>query len=189
MIRPEVSAVAAEKHGQTFAILDVDNDGYLRRDDFEALAVRLATGAADPDAQHIREVYLTFWSHLAMELDLPDHGTLARDDFINAMHSILRSTPDSFEQVIASMPRGILTLYDADGDGRLSASEFLRMQKALGTQPDRARIALLALDRDADGFINGGDLVHATREFVLSDDPHAPGNWLFGGLTPPKPPL
>jgi len=179
-----VSDVAAEKYGQTFDFLDVDHDGFLEEADFEAIAERLAVGAAASDAEVARDAYVKFWNSLAYQLGVASDGRLSRQEYIEGCGEIVKSSPTGFDHAIAQMPRAILALYDHDRDGMLSAKEFLAMQSALGVSQERARIALLALDHDADGFVDGGELMQACREFMLSDDPHAPGNWLLGGLQP-----
>jgi Ca2+-binding EF-hand superfamily protein len=179
-----VSEVSAEKHRQEFDILDVDHDGYLEEADIEEIATRLATGAAAHDVELVRDAYLKFWNSLAFMLRISPDDRITRDQYIEGIDEIVKSSPDGFDHAIAQIPRAILALYDHDHDGRLSAKEFLAMQAALGVSPEHSQIALLALDRDADGFIDGTDLIRATREFELSDDPHAPGNWLLGGLKP-----
>ena len=179
-----VSPVAAEKHGQSFDFLDVDADGSLDRTDFVAVAARLAEGAGAKEHETVRDAYLMFWERLAVELAVDPDGTIGREQFIEGLDKLAKATPTAFEEAIAQMPLALLALYDHDGDGRLNKSEFMAMQTALGVPKDRARISLLALDRDADGMIGGADLLAACREFVLSEDPHAPGNWLFGGLAP-----
>lgn len=179
-----VSEVAAEKHGQTFDFLDVDQDGYLEEADFEAIAARLAYGAAARDGELVRDAYLKFWYSLAYQLGVSPDDRMSREQYIEGLDKIAKSSPHGFDHAIAQMPRAIGLLYDHDHDGMLSAKEFLAMQAALGIDREHAKIALLALDRDADGFIGAVDLMQACREFVLSDDPHAPGNWLFGGLKP-----
>lgn len=182
-----ISNVMAEKRGQAFDTLDTDGDGYLRRADFAVIADRLAAGAGVTDDAPVRHAYLGFWNTLARHLRLSDDGRISRGQYIAAVHELVSSSPDGFDEVISYMPKAIIALYDADGDGRLDHREFLAMEAALGVDPAGARISLLALDRDADGFVVGADLLQAAREFVVSNDPHASGNWLFGGLKPPPP--
>lgn len=179
-----VSDVAAEKHGQTFDFLDVDGDGYLDEADFEAIAARLTAAAGSPDGEVVRDAYVKFWNSLAFQLGVNPRGRLSRAQYIEGCDEIGKSSPTGFDHAVAQMPRAILALFDHDGDGMLSSKEFMTMQRALGVPRESAKIALLALDRNADGFVDGIDLMKACREFMLSDDPHAPGNWLFGGLKP-----
>lgn len=179
-----VSDVAAEKHGQTFDFLDINRNGYLQRGDFEDIAKRLARSASNEDMHIVVSAYLQFWEDLCRKLKVADDGQISRDEYIEGIEAVAKSSPHGFDEGIAQMPRAILVLYDADGDGRLSAKEFLAFQTALGVAPEQASIGLLAIDRDADGFVTAEDLMQACREFVCSDDPHAPGNWLFGGLKP-----
>ncbi|GIH03372.1 calcium sensor EFh [Rhizocola hellebori] len=178
-----VSAVAAEKHGQTFDLFDIDDDGYLTRADFEAIATRLTQAADKTHDQSLYDAYLHFWNSLAGEVGIDPEGRMTRQEFIEGLDRLMK-TSTGFDEVIAQMPYAVLALYDRDGDGRVSREEFLAMQTAAGVSRDKAEIALLALDRDADGVIGVEDLLAAVREFMLSDDLFAPGNWLFGGLEP-----
>jgi Ca2+-binding EF-hand superfamily protein len=179
-----VSDLAAEKHGQTFDVFDADEDGYLDRGDLDALAARLAEGAGVGDSSVLHEVYLKFWESLAGELGIDTDASMSREAFIEGLDRLAKLTPTGFDEAIAQIPRAVLAIYDRDGDGKVSGEEFLAMQAASGVPKEKAEIALLALDRDADGMLGVDDLVAATREFILSDDLYAPGNWLFGGLAP-----
>ena len=176
-----VSDVAAEKNGQTFDVFDADGDGYVERADFETLAARLAETAGVSDHQSLRDVYVRFWEGLARELGIGPDARMSREAFIEGMDSLAKSTPTGFEEAVAQI---VLAIYDRDGDGKVSGEEFLAIQAASGVPRDKAEISLLALDRDADGMLGVDELVIAIREFILSDDLHAPGNWLFGGLEP-----
>jgi Ca2+-binding EF-hand superfamily protein len=179
-----VSDVAAEKHGQSFDLLDVDDDGYLERADFELIATRLSQGAGAGNLTIMHEAYVKLWTSLAGELGIDADAKMARDEFIHGLDAIAKSTPSGFDNAIAQIPVAILALYDRDRDGKLSKEEFQAMQAAWGVSKDKTDIALLALELDDDGMICVEYLLAACREFVLSEDLYAPGNWLLGGLAP-----
>ncbi len=179
-----VSDVAAEKHGQWFDILDAGCHGYLRRDDFQAISARLARHAGATEAPALTEAYLLLWQCLDTELRVGPHGKMTRQQFVEGLDTLVKSANAGFERAVARIPSAVAALFDADADGRLTRDELLAMLAALGLSGDKADIALLALDHDADGYIDCEDLMAATREFILSEDPFAPGNWLLGGLTP-----
>ena len=74
----------------------------------------------------------------------------------------------------------MLELWDRDGDGKLSADEYVKLEWCYGVTEEAAREAFRHLDRDGDGYLTLEEGMKAIEEFYLSDDPDAPGNWLFG---------
>ena len=51
-----------------------------------------------------------------------------------------------------------------------------------GLRSTQARQVFLDLDVDGDGSVTRDELMAMAHEFYRSDDPHAPGNRLFGAL-------
>ena len=179
-----VSDVAAEKLGQWFDMLDTAGHGYLIRGDFLAVADRVARSAGVAQAPALTEAYLNLWTALADGLGMHPDGKLSREQYIRGVATLARADPRFVESSMVRICGAGVALYDTDADGRLSREEFLTMLAAFGVSAQRAQIAHLALDKNADGYIFGEDMLAAAREFILSDDPHAFGNWLFGGLEP-----
>ncbi|MCX5127041.1 EF-hand domain-containing protein [Streptomyces sp. NBC_00347] len=67
------------------------------------------------------------------------------------------------DALIAAKLRNRFTLFDRDGDGRITkASAFTR------------------LDRDGDGRISRDELAQAFEEYFTGTDRDLPGNWLYG---------
>ncbi|MFD6877298.1 MULTISPECIES: hypothetical protein [unclassified Streptomyces] len=54
--------------------------------------------------------------------------------------------------------------------------------KSLGASPADLKVAFAKLDTDGDGTLGREEIRRATEEYYTSEDPTAPGNWLFGNL-------
>jgi Ca2+-binding EF-hand superfamily protein len=75
----------------------------------------------------------------------------------------------------------ILAMLDRDRDGKVSQAEYVA--SAPPGVPETAQAALFArLDRDRDGYLTNQEVLQAVQEFMLGEDPGAPGNDLLGPL-------
>jgi Ca2+-binding EF-hand superfamily protein len=68
---------------------------------------------------------------------------------------------------------------DQDRDGFITGEEYIRFLAAR-TPRENHRAAFERLDTDSDGRLTAADLIKRFREFLLSNDPEAPGNLLYG---------
>jgi len=55
--------------------------------------------------------------------------------------------------------------------------------RALNVDERASREAFSRIDTDHDGKIDEAQYIDAWRDFYVSDDLSAPGNWLFGDLS------
>lgn len=91
-------------------------------------------------------------------------------------------TGDRFEAVFRPLAMAVATLCDTDGDGQINQDEFRAMQDSFGTVPTDTDAAFTALDTDKSGTITVDEYLVAVRQYYTSDDPEAPGNWLYGKI-------
>ncbi len=85
-----------------------------------------------------------------------------------------------FNEIITEQVKAVMGLWDQDRDGRLSADEFVKLEWCYAIDEEAAREAFRHLDRSGDGYLTIAECHRAAEEFYRSDDPNAPGNWLFG---------
>lgn len=179
------AALHATKLNRRFDLLDADSDGYLEREDFEALAHRLVQGftcASDsPQAQAVVKTYLEFWEGFIKPMDADGDGKVSREEFVSTVTGRVRAG-DSFDRTYRPHMEAVVNLADADGDGVLSRGEFIRLGALAGVSEEQSNRSFLQIDTDGNGSLTAQELVAAAREFYLSDDPDAVGNHLFGQL-------
>ncbi|WP_018349752.1 EF-hand domain-containing protein [Longispora albida] len=172
-----------QKYTRRFRLLDLDGDGYVQESDFGSLGRRMiaASGSAEDPARaaEISEVYRDGWHRLCAATGTSTDDRVARDDFVAACVASLDSG-SGFDWVILPTVNAVLTGFDLDRDGILSADEFSAWLRGNGIGPGAITETLRRVDRDGDGKITAEDLMTMAEEFYRSNDPDAPGNWILG---------
>ena len=167
-----------------FAWFDQGQDGYITRDDFQAMAklfTALPGGSAPENEKALRDAFDKWWALMLAAGDTSQDGRLDRGEFIKLMKSSAGS-PGNLEQAVLAIIDVFMRLVDTDNNGALSFSEYVRMYDALGIDPKHSSDAFKRLDRDGDGTLSYDEFRTAILEFYFSEDQNAPGNWLLGPL-------
>ncbi|MBI3269406.1 MAG: EF-hand domain-containing protein [Planctomycetes bacterium] len=166
-----------------FRHMDCDGSGQLTKEDFVTLAERLIAARPSPptpaSATRIREAYARMWEGMQRHADTDGDQRITLDEYVQACGRMVEQ-PERFDRLIGELAPIVLRLYDMNGDDTLSLSEFLTMTRALSLADDAATDMFRRLDRDGSGTLSVTEICAAVREFYLSADPNAPGNWFFG---------
>ncbi|GGZ93443.1 EF-hand domain-containing protein [Streptomyces subrutilus] len=181
------TGVLDRKLDRAFAMLDVDGDGNLREEDLLVLGNRLAaafdlSGDATKIAR-LRGAFTQLWIHDLSTMDSDQDGVLDRAEFVAGMRKAAANDREGILQRLSVMVDAWMDIADTDGNGLIDEDEFQTMYiKSLGTSPQDLKVAFARLDVDGDGNLGRDEIRRATEEFYTSEDPQAPGNWLFGNL-------
>ncbi|MFH9422865.1 EF-hand domain-containing protein [Streptomyces sp. NPDC017529] len=171
-----------------FDWFDQTDDGWLTSEDFERMA-GLFTAVARPGDQAnrtaLRAAFVRWWDVLRDAGGVDAEGRVGRQAFIDLMRSHV-TDPKTFEHVVLQIVDALMRALDTDGNGRLTADEYVRMYDALGIDPATSTPAFHRLDRDGDGAVSHAEFRTAIEEFYLSPNPEAPGNWLLGSPLAPS---
>ncbi|KAJ8770438.1 hypothetical protein K2173_017929 [Erythroxylum novogranatense] len=124
---------------EAFKLIDKDNDGFVSRDDLEALLLRL--GAGTPSSEEV--------STMLSEVDRDGDGCISVDTLMLRVGSGWE--PGSLDEV-----KETFEVFDSDQDGRITAEELFRVFSALGddrcTLEDCGRM-IREVDKKGDGFV------------------------------------
>lgn len=169
-----------------FRLNDLSGNGYMERADFEEYAARIcqSLGLAPGSSEYemVRAQTLESWDNEQLKaFDADGDGRISLEEHI-ASYSVSLNDPALFQQLTVQYTQTILGLWDQDRDGKLNVDEYAKLLWCYGGQDQAAREAFRRLDRDGDGYLDVGEIVEAVKEFYLSDDPDAPGNWLLGAF-------
>ncbi|MBB5914783.1 Ca2+-binding EF-hand superfamily protein [Nocardia transvalensis] len=181
------SGVLSRKLDRIFRFLDADGDGELRPEDVTVLAARLA-GAFDapgdrPKIDALERALAEIVRTDVMPMDADGNGGVDIREFGAGFRHAIDNGPEAMLSRFDVMVDAWMNLADSNGDGVIDQAEFTRMYTmTLGVPADDLAIAFAKLDRDGNGTLDREEIRTATREYYTSDDPAAPGNWLFGPM-------
>lgn len=164
-----------------FAAFDVNGDGYLQKDDFEALVVRWSRlPGVEPGTAlraRVETVLMGWWDGLLSVADANRDGKVDLAELL----ALVDRLPTMREAVTATAD----TLFDAvdeSGRGRISRTEHHRLVEIwYGRSVDTEEV-FDRLDLDGDGYLSRSEFAVLWRQFWLSDDPSEPGNLMCGRI-------
>ncbi|MEQ9424287.1 MAG: EF-hand domain-containing protein [Cyclobacteriaceae bacterium] len=180
-----LSPVQEKKQRLYFKLLDFDRNGFIEKNDFQSIAENLCIiQGIELDTIAFREIEEAgekLW------MDIREYVDTNRDDKCSfeewmafADEQIVNSDEAWYDNYINSVVNGLFDLFDANNDGLISDMEYLDLFISFRIEVRFAARCFRKLDLNNDGYISRDELVTAVREFLRSDDPEAPGNWLFG---------
>jgi Ca2+-binding EF-hand superfamily protein len=170
------------KFTREFETLDVDNDGFISRSDFERIADNLASalglepGSPKSDAIHAR--YMLWWEGVAVR-DKDGDGRVDLAEWL-AYDEEITSSPETYQKVLEAGADELFQMLDFDDDGVISLAEYATWIGSYGVNDVIAKEAFEHLDTSGAGRLSQDETRERVREYYQSEDPDAPGNWLFG---------
>lgn len=169
------SDLQRKKTSLVFTAMDVDGDGFLERDDFDALTDRWLGIRGEVGEERLRTTMMGWWQALRTHSDGDDDRRITLDEVL-----ALVDTLDDIREVVVETAESMFEAVDEDGDGRVSAPEYARMIHAWTGDESPTGAAFARLDLDGDGSISKAEFIHHWVEFWVGDDADAPGTHLFG---------
>jgi Ca2+-binding EF-hand superfamily protein len=172
-----------KKLSRLFAVLDADHNNQLERSDYVAVVSNLSRihgwTPGSPEYLKAEGLYLTIWDGLKALADQDGDGKVTVQEFLE-FHALMLSTPEMYQEITVGTVDLLFEAFDRDRDGNLSRDDFRDFFDAYGIRDKAADEAFQKLDTSGDGQISKEEAVQRVQEYYFSDDPAAPGNWLFG---------
>ncbi|MEV6159079.1 hypothetical protein AB0L53_52990 [Nonomuraea sp. NPDC052129] len=173
------------KLDRAFDHIDAGDEGVIERVDLLGLGARLLVGFGEsPTSVTGSDLVAGFdgiWSTLSEVLGRDADCQILREEFREGMTAAFVEG-DLYEPVFRPATAAVASLCDDDGDGLIGPREFRTLLSAFGTAYDDVDEAFDRLDRAGRGVLTVDELIVAARQYYVSDDPSAAGNWLFGPL-------
>ncbi|MEV4219801.1 EF-hand domain-containing protein [Nonomuraea sp. ATR24] len=173
------------KLDRAFDHIDAGGAGVVAREDLLGLGARLLVGFGESPTSvtgsSLVDSFDGIWTALSEALGRDRDLGLTREDFRVGMTAAF-VTGGGYDEVFRPAAVAVAELCDIDGDGHVGPKEFRTMLAAFGTAYDDVDEAFERLDRSGRGALTVEELVLAAREYYVSEDPNAAGNWLYGPL-------
>jgi Ca2+-binding EF-hand superfamily protein len=166
-----------------FDLYDIDKNGRLEQADYERIGQNLAASLhyqpGSPEYARLSASQMAVWNNVYQLCGAPSSQSVTPEEYIAALDQLLNDK-NNYQAVIGSRTDSIIELSDQDVDGRLSQQEYVANARSFGTDEATADEAFRRLDWNGDGYLTRDEILRSVEEFFYSDDPQAPGNWLFG---------
>jgi Ca2+-binding EF-hand superfamily protein len=180
-----LTPLRTRKIEKLFSTLDLNRDGIIDRGDFLRRVERFAElrGWTEESPQYRRNAAYSLeeWRNLRETADVDEDGTVTREEYLRFGEIFLED-----RDAVRAYARGdIQLLFDAmdtDGDERVSAAEYREYLDVCGIDPAGADAFFAHADVNRDGRMTRAEMAHAFEEFLVSEDPAAGGNFLFGAI-------
>ena len=177
-----------EKLTQVFRIWDTSDNGFLELEDWETIAKRHAEldgfATDSPEYKEMLALFTAIWNVIRNFADTDRDQRVSLDEFLTYAEDEFGDVEEVAYDKLPDRQRGmfevILKWTDRDEDGRIGYDDYASWLSAWLGHEVSPKQAFERLDADGDGYISIDEMRQHIAEFVLSDDPNAAGNRLFG---------
>jgi Ca2+-binding EF-hand superfamily protein len=159
-----------ERLRRYFESLDVDADGHLEREEWEAPARRilevLGEPGTSPGAQAVVASYQKMWDYLAGQAGTGT-GTLTLGQFEQIVGSHIVNPDDAdFSAVLRGAISAVAGLVDHDAKGAVTPEGFASWLRAVGADTSKAQEAFRQINADDDEDLTIDELMQAARDYL-----------------------
>jgi len=172
---------------------DIDNNGYLDKNDFECLAVKntvieCAGGWKKDKFEANQKIMMNLWNEIAELADFNKDGQVSSDEFQKAVKNVcIGKKFDAFPSALKNMIDEQFRTIDVDGDGSVGLDEYRVdcVNRQAYTSIEVVDEAFNKLCNDADKKNGGISLARYQAlyaDFLSSTDASNPAVYLFGPL-------
>ncbi|MFJ2740598.1 EF-hand domain-containing protein [Streptomyces sp. NPDC087440] len=175
------SGFQQRKIDNMFAAFDVNGDGYLQKDDFEALVERWGRlPGAEPGTElrsRLETLLMGWWDGLLSVADANHDGKVDKSELL-----VLVDRLPTLRAQVEATAHALFDAVDTSGDGRISPEEHRRLVDVWHGRTVDTEGVFDVLDRDGDGYLSRTEFAELWCQFWISDDPSEPGNLMCGRI-------
>jgi len=167
-----------------FSMYDADKSGVLTLKDFENVVNQLGRirnwSSRSIKCMTLTEQYKRKWQQLLGAANQNKDKKIDLQEWLR-YHDHLLSDKEKYRQEAEALMHLVFEVFDKNGDGQISVQEWQEFLRTYNVSPVYAQeLVFPKLDQDNDGFLTPGQLIQYLHDFYFSDDPEAPGNYMFG---------
>ncbi|XP_033217466.1 calexcitin-2 [Belonocnema kinseyi] len=160
---------------------DVNQSGSIDKKDFD-LAVKTICDSrgwvpGNAKLQQTKDTLFKIWDGLRQRADSDQDGQISRDEWYSMWEEYAKDPENApeWQQIYMNF---VFDLEDSSGDGSIDEVEFSAVCSSHGVEDSEARDAFKKLQVGDE--VTREKFQKLWREFFSSDEPNAPGNFIFG---------
>ncbi|XP_069194342.1 sarcoplasmic calcium-binding protein isoform X2 [Procambarus clarkii] len=182
VLLPGRSSFWRQKMRTHHRLLDVNKDGVVSWDDFDALITRFRElGRLTPQevtnfTDALRHVWEEEWGASS-----DPYVFIGQEQFLTQMEHVVNTK--ELRKRVASPLIYFFKAVDTDGSGEISVEEFQMFYSGLGLSEEDAAVSFAAIDKNGDGKLSMKEFIKLGREFFLSEDDTRPSKLFWGPLS------
>ncbi|KAG7157816.1 Sarcoplasmic calcium-binding protein-like, partial [Homarus americanus] len=163
-------------------LFDVNKDGVVSWDDFEALIGKFKElGHLSPKevgklTDALRHVWEEEWGASS-----DPYIFIGQEQFLSQMEHVI-NTKELRKRVASPLPY-FFKAVDTDGSGEISVAEFKMFYACLGLSEEAATESFAAIDINGDGKLSMKEFIKLGREYFLAEDETRPSKLFWGPLS------
>lgn len=159
---------------------DVNHSGTIEEKDFE-LAIEKTCRMRGWDESHPKhrethDTLMMVWESLRCKADTDNDETVTTDEWYHMWSSEANDASDWQNKYMDFM----FDLEDTSGDGAIDENEFATVYTCYGIGEDECKQAFRLFSQNNAVTVTRDVFRKLWREYFSSDDPKAPGNYIFG---------
>lgn len=164
------------------AFFDSDKSGTVNKKDFEETVQNLTKlrGYKPGDAKYkeVEDIVMKIWEGLQSKADANNDGEVSKEEWIE-MWDQYAQNPANAADWQSLYCKFIFQLEDASNDGAIDEEEFSSVYSSFGLDKQES---IEAFHRMAKGKkeVNFEEFQELWKEYFVSEDQDAPGNFIFG---------
>ncbi len=169
-----------------FSMYDADNVGVLKMRNFQTLVDRLAAvrnwKPETPEYNRLQAKIMQRWVHIRGEIKEKLKGSkdssVTLEQWLLFYDQVLSDS--SYRDHIQEVADLIFDAVDVDASETLDLAEWQRLFQIYGIPVIYAQESFAKVGLSPDQSLSKDEVVKRIEEFYYSQDPNAPGNFLFG---------
>lgn len=164
------------------SFFDRDGSGSIDKSDFELAIDNIAKLRGWPVGEakykEVQTTLLQIWDGLQGRADADKDGQVSVDEWISMWDDYAKN-PGSPLEWQSQYCKFIFQLEDASGDGAIDGEEFSSVYSSFGLNKDDALTAFKNMSKGK-ANVSWAEFQELWKEYFISEDPKAPGNFIFG---------
>lgn len=161
---------------------DVNQSGSIDKKDFDAAIEKAAKvrGWSTSDAKYkqVQETLNKIWDGLQSKADADKDGEVSFNEWV-AMWEEYAKNPAAALEWQNLYAKFIFDLEDASSDGSIDSEEFATVYTAYGLNAADSKAAFQKMSKGK-ANVTWAEFQSLWKEYFVSDDVNAPGNFIFG---------